>query len=195
MELKQRKLFTTNKFLIRDNGIEWTLREKFNRQSTFFEFDELNFKKATKYRKYNLAFIILTVLSVVALILSIFPSGENSAFGQPTLYIFLVMSIVFALLTYLFRTDNVYIPTERGVHIVMFNGHPNKKKFSQFLKTLKSEAKQGLMEKYFDSDYVDQKRLYQFLEERGLLDQAEKQKFEESFKIAERTTIKGFGKD
>ncbi|WP_108866363.1 hypothetical protein [Aquimarina aquimarini] len=195
MELKQRKLLNTNKFLIRDNGIEWTLREKFSQQSTFFEFDELNFKKATKYKKYNLAFMILSVLSIVALILSLFPTGENSAFGQPAIPIFLIMSIVFSLLTYFFRIDNIYIPTERGIHITMYNGLPNKKAFSAFLKNLKSEAKQSLMDKYFNNDNVDQKQLYLFLEERGLLDQVEKQKIEESFKTAERTVIKGFGKD
>ena len=51
MELKQRKLFNSNKFLIRDNGLEWPLIEKFNSQNTFFEFEELNFKKAEEVAK------------------------------------------------------------------------------------------------------------------------------------------------
>lgn len=194
MELKQRKLFNTNKFLIRDKGLEWSLREKFNYQNTFFEFEELNFKKATKYKKYNLAFIILSILSIVALFLSLIPS-DNQAFDSTTIVVFSILSLIFIGLTFILRTDNLYIPTDRGVHIVMYNGLPTKQKFSTFLKNLKSEAKQSLMDKYFGDENTDQRKLYLFLDERGLLDENEKQKFEGNIKIVHRTEIKGFRKN
>lgn len=194
MELKQRKLFNSNKFLIRDNGLEWSLREKFNYQNTFFEFEELNFKKATKYKKYNLALIILSVLSLVALVLSLIP-GESKLFDSTTISVFSVLSLIFIGLTLLLRTDNIYIPTDRGVHIVIYNGLPNKQKFSAFLKNLKSEAKQSLMDKYFGDEDTNQRKLYLFLEERGLLDEKDKRKFEDNLKIIHRTEIKGFGKN
>lgn len=193
MELKQRKLFSSNKFLIRDNGLEWSLREKFDSQNTFFEFEELNFKKATKYKKYNLGFIILAVFSIVALFLSLIPS-DNKVFDSTTIIVFSILSLVFIGLTIILRTDNIYIPTDRGVHIVMFNGLPNKQKFSTFLKQLKIEAKQSLMDKYFGDENTDQRKLYLFLDERGLLDDKEKSRFEENLKIVHRTEIKGFGK-
>lgn len=157
MELKQRKLFNSNRFLIRDDGLEWSIRENFNHQNTFFSFEELNFKKATKFKKYNLAFIILSILSIVALCLSLIPGDENRAFDTSTIIIFLVLSVIFIGLTYLLKTDNIYIPTERGIHIIMYNGLPTKEKFSTFLKTLKSEAKQSLMEKYFVDGETDKK--------------------------------------
>jgi len=194
MELKQRKLFNSNKFLIRDNGLEWSLREIFNYQNTFFEFEELNFKKATKYKKYNLALIILSVLSLIALALSLIP-GESKLFDSTTISAFSVLSLIFIGLTLLLRTDNIYIPTDRGVHIVMYNGLPNKQKFSAFLKNLKSEAKQSLMDKYFGDEETNQRKLYLFLEERGLLDEKDKRKFEDNLKIIHRTEIKGFGKN
>ena len=150
MKLKQRKLINSRTFLIKDDGLEWTIRENFNYQSTFFEFEEMNFKKSTKLKKYNLALIILTVLSIIALCLSLIPGGENEAFDSSTILIFAVLSGIFLVLTYFLRTDNIYIPTDRGAHIIMYNGVPNKKKFSEFLKTLKSEAKNNLMEKYFN---------------------------------------------
>ncbi|WOD43780.1 hypothetical protein [Hwangdonia lutea] len=194
MELKQRKLFNSNKFLIRDSGVEWSLREKFNSQNTFFEFEELNFKKATKYKKYNLAFIILSILSIIALFLSLIPS-DNKAFDSTTIVVFSVLSLVFVGLTFILRTDNIYIPTDRGVHIVMYNGLPTKKKFSAFLKNLKSEAKQSIMDKYFGDENTDQRKLYLFLNERGLLEEKEKRTFEENLKTNHRTEIKGFGKN
>jgi len=194
MELKQRKLLNTNKFLIRDNGLEWSLREKFNYQNTFFEFEELNFKKATKHKKYDLAFIILSILSIVCLFFSLIP-GDNKAFDSTTISVFSVLSFVFIGLTYILKTDNIYIPTERGVHIVMYNGLPTKQKFSTFLKNLKSEAKQSLMDKYFEDENIDQRKLYLFLDERGLLDENEKQKFEGNIKIIDKREIKGFGKN
>lgn len=193
MELKQRKLFNSNKFLIRDNGLEWSLREKFDSQNTFFEFEELNFKKATKYKKYNLAFIILSILSIIALFLSLIPS-DNEEFDSTTIVVFSVLSFIFIGLTFILRTDNIYIPTDRGVHIVMYNGLPTKQKFSDFLKSLKSEAKQSIMDKYFGDENTDHRKLYLFLDERGLLDETEKRKFEENLKIVHRTEIKGFGK-
>lgn len=193
MELKQRKLLNTNKFLIRDNGLEWTLREKFNYQNTFFEFEELNFKKATKHKKYNLAFIILSILSIVCLFLSLIP-GENKAFDSTTIFVFFVLSIVFISLTFIFKTDNIYIPTDRGIHIVLYNGLPTKEKFSTFLKNMKSEAKQSLMDKYFGEDNIDQRKLYLFLDERGLLGENEKQKFED-IKIMDKREIRGFGRN
>lgn len=194
MELKQRKLFNSNKFLIRDNGLEWSLREKFNYQNTFFEFEEMNFKKATKFKKYNLAFIILSILSIIALFLSLIPS-DNRAFDSTTIAAFSVLSLVFIGLTFILRTDNIYIPTDRGVHIVLYNGLPTKQKFSEFLKNLKSEAKKSIMEKYFREENTDQRKLYLFLDERGLLDEMDKRKFEENLKIIHRTEIKGFGKN
>ena len=195
MEFKQRKLFNSNSFIIRDNGLEWTRREKFNYQNTFFEFEELNFKKATKFKKYNLALIVLSILSTIALFLSFIPSGQNNAFDSTTISVFLILTILSAGLTYLLRTDNIYIPTDRGIHIIMFNGLPTKQKFSSFLKKLKSEAKQNLMDKYFGDEDIDQKKLFEFLNNRGLLDEKEKQKFENNIKVVHRTTIKGFGKD
>ncbi len=195
MELKQRKLLKSNKFLIRDNGIEWTYKQNFSLQNTFFEFDELNFKKSTKYKNYNLALIILSVLSIIGLIFSIFPTSEDSGFGEPTIIMFLPLAIIFSLLSYAFHTNNLYIPTERGVNIIMYNGLPNKKKFSIFLKQLKSEAKKSVMKKYFDDKDVDKKKLYNFMEERGLLDDTEKQKFELVFEQNKPNTVTGFGKN
>lgn len=194
MELKQRKLFNSNRFLIRDNGLEWSLREKFNYQNTFFEFEELNFKKATKFKKYHLALIVLSALSIVALILS-FTSNDNKAFDSSTIVVFSVLSILFIGLTYLLRTDNIYIPTDRGVHIVMYNGLPSKQEFSRFLTNLKIEAKKSLMKKYFGNDIADQRKLYFFLEERGLLDEADKQKVDGAAEIIHRPEIKGFGQN
>ena len=194
MELKQRKLFNSNKFLIRDNGLEWSLREKLDSHNTFFEFEELNFKKATKYKKYNLAFIILSILSIIALFFSLIPS-DNEAFDSTTIVVFSVLSLIFIGLTLILRTDNIYIPTDRGVHIVMYNGLPTKQKFSEFLKSLKSEAKQSIMDKYYGDENTDQRKLYIFLEERGLLDEKDKRKFKENLKIIHRTEIKGFGKN
>ena len=194
MELKQRKLLNSNKFLIRDNGLEWSLRERFDYQNTFFEFEELNFKKATKYKKYNLAFIILSILSIIALFLSLIPS-DSKAFDSNTIVVFSVLSLIFVGLTFILKTDNIYIPTERGVHIVMYNGLPTKQKFSVFLKNLKKEAKQSIMDKYFGDENTDQRKLFLFLDERGLLNEKDKRKFEENLKIIHRTEIKGFGKN
>jgi len=163
-------------------------------QNTFFEFEELNFKKATKLKKYNLALIILSILSIIALGFSFFPGGENEAFDSSTIIVFGSLSLIFIFLTYFFRTDNIYIPTDRGVHIIFYNGLPNKKRFSDFLTTLKSQAKTSLMEKYFDRHSTDQKRLYLFLEERGLLDKKDKEQFGENIKIV-HNRITGFGKD
>ena len=170
------------------------MREKFNYQNTFFEFEELNFKKATKYKKYNLAFIILSLLSIIALFLSFIP-GDNKAFNSTTIVIFSLLSLIFIGLTFILRTDNIYIPTDRGLPIVMYNGLPTKQKFSAFLKNLKSEAKQSLMDKYFGDENTDQRKLYMFLDERGLLGEKEKQKFSGNINIVHRTEIKGFGKN
>lgn len=194
MELKQRKLFNTNKFLIRDGGLEWTAREKFSYQNTFFEFEELNFKKATKYKTYNLAFIILSVLSIVGLVLSLI-SGENQALNTNSIFLFSISSFIFIGLTFILRTDNIYIPTDRGVLIVMYNGLPTKQKFSAFLKNLKNEAKKSIMDKYFQDENTDQRKLYLFLDERGFLDEKERQKFTDTKKTKQRTEIKGFGKN
>ncbi|SDR71096.1 hypothetical protein [Christiangramia echinicola] len=191
--MKQRKLINSRTFLIKDDGLEWTIRENFNYQSTFFEFEEMNFKKSTKLKKYNLALIILAVLSIIALILSLIPGGENEAFDSSTILIFAVLSGIFLVLTYFLRTDNIYIPTDRGAHIIMYNGLPNKKKFSEFLKTLKSEAKNNLIEKY-SNENTDQEKLYLFLEERGLVEKKDKEKFGKNIKIV-HNKIKGFGKD
>ena len=169
------------------------MRENFNSQSTFFEFEEINFKKSTKIKKYNLALIILAVLSIIALILSLIPGGENEAFDSSTILIFAVLSGIFLVLTYFLRTDNIYIPTDRGAHIVLYNGLPNKKKFSEFLTTLKSEAKNNLIDKY-SNENTDQEKLYLFLEERGLVEKKDKEKFGKNIKVV-HNTIKGFGKD
>lgn len=195
MELKQRRIFNTNKFIIRDNGIEWANRNKFKYQNTFFEFEELNFKKSTKYVDYNIAYVILSISCTFCLIFSLFSTDENSALGKPTIVMFLILSIIFWVLLYLTKTNNIYIPTDRGISIVMYNGLPNKKKFSDYLIILKSEAKKTLIKKYFNRVDIDQNQLYHFMEEKGLVDESDKVNYHYKMMDNEIRKINTFSKN
>ena len=195
MEFKQRRIFNTRTFIINEEGVNFSLRKNFNYEQTFLSFEELNFKNSNRIRQFNWTLIILTGIFLFGFLfnLKLVLEGEliKDTFLVPVLG---QLSVVGIVLLWLTRTDNIYIPTERGNFLILYANSPSKKKTNEFIKILKSKAKEGVLKKYAEQNRTDMTPLLSFIKERGMIDNEEYKELLEKYKRNENQKI-GFNKN
>jgi hypothetical protein len=151
MELRQRRLFKTNTFILEQNHLYYKTKNLFTSFETEYPYENLITKRTVRQREPNywlLVIFSILLLGAVAEWVNYFDnSSEKESLGVNIWFTTVV--IVFGLLFYISSKLNVLIKTTSEKYLFFFADSPGKERVNEFIAALREAQKAFLLNKYF----------------------------------------------
>lgn len=167
MELSQRRLFEKTKFLFKDDGFDYTVKDRSGTASFFTKYLDLNFSAQSQLIQRNEYFRNLGFIWVALGLISLAIGGGSLNGG-----FWFILGAICLGVYYFAATEFIVIPAATRTIYVIKNGTE-----SAVLEKLMDGFKRKILEEHgevnYERTFEDEKAKFKYLLEQGLLTEAE----------------------
>ena len=157
-KLIQKHLFKTEKFTIKENGLEQYLKDYEGVFTRFYPFDDFSrrtnhtFTEAKK-RFLTIGVIMLLAVPILVKAILLFENDNNTTIALLTGSIIAVLGLFFIAYFFLSQKQNLLLDLDNEEQVFIVVNKPNRKEVEEFIDTFYKKRKEYYREKYFYIDF------------------------------------------